>query len=66
MSGTGQPNAEAGDRRKECCKNPLNLVKQDVDVSKPGLVIHVCKICTCRHFELTVDPGKIGIRVQGL
>jgi len=54
---------EEGDKRKECCKQPENLVPKQ---ERPDLFINVCKVCGCRHFELTVDPGKLGLRGQSL
>jgi metal-dependent amidase/aminoacylase/carboxypeptidase family protein len=44
---------------KECCKDVDNLVM--THLTKDELV-NVCKVCGCRHFELTVDPIQLGIR----
>ena len=44
----------AGDHRKPCCTVPENLY---VFENKPGLVVRKCRVCNCRHFEMTVDPG---------
>ena len=44
---------------KDCCQKPENLVAQQ---DRPDLLVRVCKVCGCRHFELTVDPGKLGLR----
>lgn len=52
-----------GDHRKPCCKNPLNLKKHQ---ERPDLVIRKCMLCGCRHFELTMDPGKIGFKLAPL
>lgn len=49
-----------GDRRKECCQKEENLELQPKD--KADLIIWKCKICGCRHFELTIDPGRIGLK----
>ena len=49
---------EAGDKRKDCCKQSENLVPHQ---ERPDLVIKVCKVCHCRHFEVTLDPGKLGL-----
>jgi hypothetical protein len=43
----------------ECCKIPENLVLQPTD--RAELQIRICKECGRRHFELTVEPGEIGI-----
>lgn len=51
---------EQGDKRKECCTKEENLgpvVPERVD-----LIYRRCKVCSCRHFELTVDPGKFSVR----
>jgi len=52
------------DNRKECCKNPDNLEAQASD--KPELEILKCKVCGCRHFGLTLEPGLIGLKGIGL
>lgn len=44
---------------KECCQDPANLEEQES--GKPDLTLRVCRMCGCRHFELTVDPGKFGV-----
>jgi hypothetical protein len=41
---------------KECCKRPENLFQLDSD--NKDLVINKCRVCGCRHFELSVDVGK--------
>lgn len=53
----------AGDQRKECCKQPENLKRHE---ERPDLVVNKCQVCGCRHFELTVDPGKLGLRGTSL
>jgi len=50
--------------KKDCCKLEENLELQPSD--KPELVIRKCRICNCRHFELTMEPGIIGMTGQGL
>jgi len=50
---------QKGDHRKECCKQPENLVPHQ---ERPDLLINKCKVCGCRHFELTADPGRLGLR----
>jgi hypothetical protein len=47
------------DERKECCKKQENLEKQPSH--KPELVIMKCKVCGCRHYELTLAPGIFGV-----
>lgn len=47
---------------KECCQKVENLVPQPSD--KPDLSILKCKVCGCRHFELSVDPGIIALELK--
>ena len=49
-----------GDQRKECCRDPQNL-QPAPEFEKPGLSVRRCKVCGCRHFELSVEPGKLGL-----
>jgi hypothetical protein len=47
---------------KDCCAKEENLeAKQE----RPDLVIRTCKECGSRHFELSVDPGMIGMKLAG-
>lgn len=48
---------------KDCCKD---LTKREERRESEDLMVSVCQACGCRHFELTVDPAVIGIRVSGL
>jgi hypothetical protein len=48
---------------KPCCQVAENLEAQTV---KPDLVVKVCRACGCRHFELTVDPGQLGLKGHDL
>jgi hypothetical protein len=48
------------DGKKECCQNPENLEVQPSE--KPELIIRKCSVCGCRHFELSMDPGIIGLK----
>jgi hypothetical protein len=43
----------------ECCAISENL--REEPSGKPDLVLRRCQVCQCRHFELTVDPGVIGV-----
>lgn len=53
-----------GDNRKECCKPESGNL--DVIHKRPDLDVYVCKICGCRHFELTADPIKVQARMSGV
>ena len=44
---------------KECCETADNLVES---LLRDDLTVHVCKVCGCRHFEMQVDPGSLGLR----
>ena len=44
---------------KECCQQQENL---EVAEQRDNLIIRQCKVCLCRHFELSVDPGIIGLQ----
>ncbi len=46
---------------KPCCKVNENLEIQES--GKSDLSLKVCKICGSRHFELTIDPASIGIKM---
>ncbi len=46
------------DQRKECCRKEENLIPSQ---ERPDLIIKICRICHCRHFEVTLDPGKLGV-----
>ena len=49
------------DNRKECCKDEENLGQVEI-IREPDLVFRRCKVCNCRHFEMSVDPGKLGLK----
>ena len=51
------------DNRKNCCKEAANLFRRENDPEERlDLFVYRCKVCGCRHFELTADPGKLGLR----
>jgi len=50
--------SETKDNVKDCCKQPENLVPHQ---DRPELLVNVCKVCGCRHFELTLEPGVLGV-----
>ena len=45
--------------KPECCTKPENLELQPSD--KPELEIRKCRECGRCHFELTLDPGSLGL-----
>lgn len=44
---------------RECCKNSNNL---HVTEEKSDMTVRRCSVCNRRHFEVIVDPGKIGLQ----
>lgn len=45
--------------REACCQVEENLVPEET--GKPDLTMKRCKVCQRRHFELALDPGKLGL-----
>lgn len=50
---------------KECCKNPANLGPPG-PTGAPQETMRRCRVCNCRHFRLTVDPGVYKAKMAGL
>jgi hypothetical protein len=50
------------DPRKECCRDEENL--GEVEQVDDSTTLRRCKVCGCRHFDMTVDPGEIGVRMS--
>lgn len=44
---------------KPCCEQSEN---REVVEDQKDLRVERCKECGCRHFELTVDPGELGLK----
>lgn len=55
---------EQGDQRKDCCKQEENL--GPVIRERADLTYRRCRVCQCRHFEFTADPGKFVFRGKAL
>lgn len=49
--------------KKDCCEKPENLDEHRV---RPDLIVRVCRVCKCRHFELTMDVGRLGVLGNGI
>lgn len=47
---------------KACCTDPQNL---RATTPRPDLTVRTCIVCGARHFELTVDPGHLGVEMKG-
>jgi hypothetical protein len=46
-----------------CCEKPENLeLRPPPEPAPEGLEMRVCRECGNRHFELTVDPIKLGLK----
>jgi hypothetical protein len=46
-----------------CCENLENRTEPETDPERPDLTLTTCRVCGRRHFELTVDPALIGIKL---
>lgn len=51
---------------KPCCADPANRLPGPGPRGYSGEpredeVVEHCRVCTCRHYELTVDPLEIGL-----
>ena len=44
---------------KECCQQAKNLYEMPDD--RKNIVVRKCKVCACRHIEITVEPGELGV-----
>lgn len=54
-----------------CCANPENRAEgagpRGLDAPPPAdVTVTHCTVCGCRHFEVTVDPGQLGVVGAGL
>lgn len=53
----------------DCCENLANRAPGSGPrggEEQEGLTITHCLVCGCRHFELTVDLGMVGVAGTGL
>ena len=48
----------------DCCNDVKNM--EIFPSERPDVIHKVCKICKCNHYELTVDPGEIGVVFDAL
>lgn len=49
---------------KECCQNLDNLY--EVPDDRPKVKINKCRVCGCRHIEVVVEPGELGVFGSGV
>ncbi len=47
-------------RPHACCNIESNMTRCE-EQEQPGLKVVRCKICGCRHFHLTAEPGHMGM-----
>jgi hypothetical protein len=49
--------------KKACCRDEANLrVVEHIG----DRLMRRCVVCGCRHFEFTVDPGSLGMKMAPL
>lgn len=47
---------------KPCCRDESNLgAPERVHPDRADATFRRCRVCSCRHFTLEVDPGKLGV-----
>ena len=44
-----------------CCEKPEN---RETIEQKGDITVQKCKVCDRKHYELSVDPGVVGIEVK--
>lgn len=47
-------------RPHDCCNIESNI-EQIEDNKEKKLKVERCKVCGCRHFKLTLEPGHMGM-----
>lgn len=48
---------------KRCCRNPQNLGTVELGSPDSRITFRRCTVCSCRHFEMTAEPGRLGMRL---
>lgn len=49
-------------KKKACCQQEENLLPYEEPTAPPDAEVKKCKVCGCRHFVVTMDPGKLGVQ----
>ena len=49
---------------KECCQKAENL--KEVPDDRENIIVRKCQECGCRHIEIVVEPGVVGVFGGGL
>ena len=44
---------------KECCQKAENL--KEVPDDRESITVRKCSVCACRHIEVMVEPGELGV-----
>lgn len=47
---------------KECCQPAAGNLR--VTEKRADLTVNTCQVCGSRHFRLTVDPGRLGLKLN--
>lgn len=53
------PNGEAMGGIKWCCRQPHN---REMVQMREDLSCTTCKVCFCRHFDVTLDPAVFSLK----
>jgi len=48
---------------KACCAQPENRGPWQQAPQAVSLWVSQCRVCSCRHFVMNAEPGKIGARL---
>jgi hypothetical protein len=48
---------------KECCQDETNRTEPEEAGEVEGATVTRCRTCKCRHFEVSVDPVRLSVRV---
>jgi hypothetical protein len=46
-----------------CCADPTNLIAEP---QASDLLVRTCRVCGRHHYEFGVDPGRLGVKGEGL
>jgi hypothetical protein len=49
---------------KRCCRKREN--RRAIQTGRHDLAHAKCKVCGSQHWELTVDPGRMGLQIKAL
>lgn len=49
---------------KRCCRGPTN--RRPLQTGRHDLKLERCRVCGAKHWELTVDPGRMGVEIKAM